>query len=275
MISEKNMFYYEKREELNKEWFVIEENENFSFPTHLHRWYEIIFLKEGEMDVIIDGTVRKLQKNDSVFIFPNQTHQLVTKTSSKHKLILLKPELIAHFNAKLQNCIPKTPKKHIDSDAWIELFMSASESTAFEAIKGILYIYCSFFANDEFISVSEKDAVGGSDLMHRIFSFADENFLKSCSLKDLSAHIGYDYSYLSKLFSEHIGISFTEYVNMLRIDRACYLLKNTDLPVLEIAEMCGYGSLRSFNRNFVKQMNMAPRDYKLSSIVYNGNKSKL
>ncbi len=269
------MFYYEKREELNKEWFVIEENENFSFPTHLHRWYEIIFLKEGEMDVIIDGTVRKLQKNDSVFIFPNQTHQLVTKTSSKHKLILLKPELIAHFNAKLQNCIPKTPKKHIDSDAWIELFMSASESTAFEAIKGILYIYCSFFANDEFISVSEKDAVGGSDLMHRIFSFADENFLKSCSLKDLSAHIGYDYSYLSKLFSEHIGISFTEYVNMLRIDRACYLLKNTDLPVLEIAEMCGYGSLRSFNRNFVKQMNMAPRDYKLSSIVYNGNKSKL
>lgn len=269
------MFYYEKREELNKEWFAIEEAENFSFPTHLHRWYEIIFLKEGEMDVVIDGTVHSLQKNDSVFIFPNQTHQLINKNASKHKLILLKPELIAHFNAKLQNCIPKTPKKHIDSSAWIELFLSASESTAFEAIKGILYIYCAFFANDEFVSVSEKDASGGSDLMHRIFRFADENFLKSCSLKDLSTHIGYDYSYLSKLFSEHIGISFTEYVNMLRIDRACYLLKNTDIPVLEIAEMCGYGSLRSFNRNFVKQMNMAPRDYKQSSIVYAGNKSKL
>lgn len=268
------MFYYEKREELNKEWFVIEENENFSFPTHLHRWYEIIFLKEGTMDVVIDGTVHSLQKNDSVFVFPNQTHQLINRNFSKHKLILLKPELIAHFNAKLQNCVPKTPKKHIDFSAWIELFLSASENTTFEAIKGILYIYCSFFSNDEFISISEKDASGGSDLMHRIFSFADENFLKSCSLKDLSAHIGYDYSYLSKLFSEHIGISFTEYVNMLRIDRACYLLKNTDTPVLEIAEMCGYGSLRSFNRNFAKQMNMAPRDYKQSPLVYAGNKLK-
>lgn len=268
------MFYYEKREELNKDWFAIEDAENFSYPTHLHRWYEIIFIKDGKMDVIIDGDVYTLEKNDSVFIFPNQTHQLVSGETSKHRLILLKPELIAHFNSKLQGCTPKNPKKHIDSSAWIELFMSASESSAFEEIKGILYIYCAFFSDDEFVSVSDKDAANGSDLIHRIFSFADENYLNSCSLKDLSAHIGYDYSYLSKLFSERIGLSFTEYVNMLRIDRACYLLKNTELPILEIAEMCGYGSLRSFNRNFAKQLNMTPRDYKQSPLVYAGNKIK-
>lgn len=268
------MFYYEKREELSKDWFVIEEGKNFSYPTHLHRWYEIIFVKDGIMDVIIDGTVHTLEKNDSVFIFPNQTHQLINRRDSSHRLMLLKPELIAHFNAKVQNCIPTDPQKHIDSGAWTELFLSASESSSFEEIKGITYIYCGFFSKDEFISVSDKDTSDGADLMHRIFRFADENYLKSCSLKDLSAHIGYDYSYLSKLFSERIGVSFTEYVNMLRIDRACYLLKNTELPVLNISEMCGYGSLRSFNRNFIKQTQMTPREYKRSSAVYAGSSLK-
>lgn len=268
------MFYYEKREELNRDWFVIEEEENFSYPTHLHRWYEIIFVKDGIMDVIIDGTPHTLGKNDSVFVFPNQPHQLINRMGSSHRLILLKPELIAHFNAKVQNCVPKDPKKHVDSAAWTELFLSASEETPFEQIKGILYIYCGFFSQNEFISVSDKDTSDGADLMHRIFRFADENYLGSCSLKDLSSHIGYDYSYLSKLFSERIGISFTEYVNMLRIDRACYLLKNTELPILDISELCGYGSLRSFNRNFIKQTEMTPREYKRSPIAYAGSKIK-
>ncbi len=268
------MFYYEKREEINRDWFVIEEEMNFSYPTHLHRWYEIILVTSGEMDVIIDGTSYTLSENDSAFIFPNQTHQLITRTHSAHRLIILKPELIAHFNSKVQNCIPKTPTKTVTSSAWRELFMSASESTPFEEVKGILYIYCGAFSNDEFLSVSEKETADGVDLMHRIFRFADENYLGNCSLKDLAAHIGYDYSYLSKLFSERIGVSFTEYVNMLRIDRACYLLKNTEMPVLDISEHCGYGSLRSFNRNFAKQTGTTPRDYKRSSAVYAGQRLK-
>ncbi len=268
------MFYYEKREELNKEWFAIEEGVNFSYPTHLHRWYEVILVTDGEMDVIIDGVTYTLKKNDSAFIFPNQTHQFVSRQPSAHRLFLLKPELIAHFNAKVQNCIPKNPKITVTKKPWIELFMSASEDSPFEEIKGILYIYCGFFEDSEFISISDKETADGADLMHRIFRFADENYLGNCSLKDLAAHIGYDYSYLSKLFSERIGISFTEYVNMLRIDRACYLLKNTELPVLDISEHCGYGSLRSFNRNFIKQTKMTPRDYKRSSAVYAGSKLK-
>ncbi len=268
------MFYYEKREELNRDWFVIEDERDFSYPAHLHRWYEIIFVRDGEMDVIIDGVTHTLRENDSVFIFPNQLHQLVTRRASSHRLILLKPELIAHFNAKVQNCIPKDPEKHVDNNAWRELFLSASDVSSFEEIKGILYIYCGFFSQNEFSSVSDKETGDGADLMHRIFRFADENYLVSCSLKDLSSHIGYDYSYLSKLFSERIGISFTEYVNMLRIDRACYLLKNTELPVLDISELCGYGSLRSFNRNFLKQTNMTPREYKHSPILYSRSKIK-
>ncbi len=262
------MFYYEKREEINKAWFALEEADDLSFPRHLHRWYEIIVVLEGELDVIVNDVVYTLRENDSLFIFPNRIHQLICRSHSKHKLCLIKPELIAHFNSKFQGKLPVDPKKHITSDAWLTLFKNASKSASIEEMKGLLYFYCSFFINDEFCNAAGGELSDSSDLMFRIFRFAADNFAEECTLADLSASLGYDYSYLSKLFSEKIGTSFTEYVNMLRIDRACYLLKNTSLPVLDISIECGYGSLRTFNRNFSRRTGMTPRDYRKSPIKY-------
>ena len=263
------MFYYEKREEINRDWFVVEEEVDFSYPLHLHRWYEIVLLLEGELDIVIDGVTYNMKQYDSLFIFPDQTHEYISTKPCRHKLCLFKPELIAYFNSKIQSCIPVNPLKNMSGSPWVELFRTMKNTDSVESIKGIMYYYTGMFTADEFTPVSEIDAPDRLDLMHRIFRFADEHFAENCTLTDLAAHIGYDYSYISKLFSEKINMSFTEYVNMLRIDRACYLLKSTELPVLDISEQCGYGSLRSFNRNFLRRMNMTPRDYRRSSVKYN------
>lgn len=262
------MFYYEKRDDINRDWFAVEEAVDFSYPQHLHRWYEIIIITDGKMDVSVDGTVYTLCKNDSLFIFPNQIHSLTSVSSSHHKLILIKPELIAHFNAKMQNKIPSRPKKHIENAAWLQLWGSVGNTASIEEMKGLLYYYCSFFTESDFRDADGSELPDSRDLMHRIFRFAADNFTESCLLSNLAAAIGYDYSYLSKLFSEKIGISYTEYVNMLRIDRACYLLKNTDRPIIDIAADCGYGSLRTFNRNFSRIVGMTPREYKKSPLGY-------
>lgn len=259
------MFYYENRDDINHDWFAVEEAHDFTYPHHLHRWYELIVILDGTLDVTVDDITYTLHTNDSLFIFPNQIHSLRASSPSHHKLILIKPELIAHFNSKMQNRVPVSPKKHITNDAWLSLFGKASNSSSIEEMKGILYLYCSFFSDDGFCDGAAGELPDSHDIMHRIFRFAADNFTENCTLSDLSASIGYDYSYLSKLFSEKIGISYTEYVNMLRIDRACYLLKNTDFPIIDIAAECGYGSLRTFNRNFQRRMGITPRDYKKSA----------
>lgn len=256
------MFFYEKRDEIDQDLFSVEEEVNYSYPLHLHRWYEMILVKDGELDVVLNEKTYTLRENDSIFIFPNQMHQLIAKKPSHHKLCLIKPELIAYFNSKIQNSVLSDPMKHIENDAWLAIYDSVSNSSSVEEMKGLLYLYCSFFNDNEYVKVQENDTSGNPDLMHRIFRFAADNFTKNCTLADLSANIGYDYSYLSKIFSEKIGMSFTEYVNTLRIERASYLLRNTGLSVLDISEQCGYGSLRSFNRNFMRKMGMTPRDYK-------------
>ena len=130
---------------------------NYSYPLHLHRWYEIILVKDGELDMVLDVKTYTLKKNDTLFIFPNQMHQLISRKPSHHKLCLIKAELIAYFDSKIQNSLFVNPQKHIDNEAWLSLFESASNSSSIEEMKGLLYLYCSFFAKDEYRTASDSE----------------------------------------------------------------------------------------------------------------------
>lgn len=69
----------------------------------------------------------------------------------------------------------------------------------------------------------------------------------------------------SRTFRERTGKPPFEYINHLRIQRACILLKRTDRSILDIAYDVGYNNLSFFNRYFRKVMNMSPREYRDAS----------
>ena len=110
---------------------------------------------------------------------------------------------------------------------------------------------------------SHKD---NKNLLAEIFKFIENNYKEDCTLKELSASIGYDYAYLSRYFKNVVGISFNSYVNMYRLNHACYLLDNTSDHILNIAIESGYKSLRSFNRNFKIHFGISPNEYVKASI---------
>ena len=255
------MFFYEERDDIERDMFALEEGCDLSYPMHLHKWYELVLVTEGELEMTLNGTRYTLRPGDTLFIFPNQPHSY-DGVRCRHKLCLFKPELIAYFNTKAKGTVPREPKKHISDEPWLSMFLSLSAGDPIERVKGVLYTYCAFFSGDGFVNVTESGIPDDLDLVHRVFVFASEHYTESCSLSDLAAGIGYDYSYLSKFFSEKIGTSFTDYVGSLRLDRARYLLRNTSMSVLDISESCGYGSLRSFNRNFRRATGKTPREYR-------------
>lgn len=57
-------------------------------------------------------------------------------------------------------------------------------------------------------------------------------------------------AYFSRLFSREMGTSFREFLVTVRLDRAKYLLQETDMSVGEIAESLGYDSVFLFSRQF-------------------------
>ena len=90
----------------------------------------------------------------------------------------------------------------------------------------------------------------------------EENYHADASLTALSHALGYDYAYLSKYFRGAAGMTYNEYLRQYRISRACYLLENEKMTVLAIAVECGFGSLRSMNRQFRAQTGQTPTEYR-------------
>ena len=83
-----------------------------------------------------------------------------------------------------------------------------------------------------------------------MLGYIQNNYTGECTLNAAAKEFKYDYTYLSKLFKSGIGMSFADYVGMMRISEACYLLESTADTVLEISNKCGFNSLRTFNRAF-------------------------
>lgn len=103
---------------------------------------------------------------------------------------------------------------------------------------------------------------GYNKLLHDILAFIEFNYTSSCSLYEVSKKLNYSYTYISKIFNETVGIPYNVYVTQLRISKACSLLQNSDISMIEAAHLCGFPSVRTFNRNFIKFTGKTPSEYK-------------
>lgn len=82
------------------------------------------------------------------------------------------------------------------------------------------------------------------------------------SLESVAAAQGLSRSYLSRLFSERMSVTLSEYVGRLRVTRACALMRDTELSVAQVAQQVGYQDLHTFLRNFKKYTHMTPTQYR-------------
>lgn len=85
------------------------------------------------------------------------------------------------------------------------------------------------------------------------------------SVKNSANAIGLSESYFQFLYHSFFGISFKQDIIKMRVDYACHLLTATNVPIENIAEMCGYSSEVHFYRQFKKTKGMTPFKYRKRS----------
>lgn len=78
----------------------------------------------------------------------------------------------------------------------------------------------------------------------------------------LSKELGYDYSYLSNLFSSIEGLTIEKYVILQRIEKVKELLIYDELTLSEIAYRTGYSSVQHLSNQFKKIIGMSPSAFK-------------
>ena len=103
------------------------------------------------------------------------------------------------------------------------------------------------FDEEEIFSYLKKR----SGILDGVCITGGEPMLQKDILKSISEELNYSTSYLSRRFKKNMEISFSEYVQKLRIEQSMCLLGNTDKKITEIATICGYSDMKFFNSIFV------------------------
>lgn len=89
-----------------------------------------------------------------------------------------------------------------------------------------------------------------------------ERMSEDISLDELAAEAQLSSFHFARMFKQSVGVPPRVYLTRLRIERACELLEQTDLPVTEIAMEVGYSSNQVLARVFTKQMRIPPSNYR-------------
>ncbi|OYP53094.1 hypothetical protein CG709_02045 [Lachnotalea glycerini] len=72
---------------------------------------------------------------------------------------------------------------------------------------------------------------------------------------------------LHKILVKHLEKNFYEYLNLLRINKACELLIESDMSITDIAIEVGYNTVKTFRRNFVQLRHKTPGDFKKNTRI--------
>lgn len=133
-------------------------------------------------------------------------------------------------------------------------------------VKGLLFTVLMEIVkinSDEFVNEKRQDTMeyvndDKSGKLQLALSFVEEHFAEDIKISDIAEATFISESYLRRLFSEKYNMTPVHYVNYVRIQEACKLLKNKKFNISEAAQEVGFNNMSTFITNFRKVKNQTP-----------------
>ena len=159
----------------------------------------------------------------------------------------------------------KTAENHpITADVIRSIIRECRNQSLFyeESLKGYLY---TFFVevmrlNEERQRRSSKEPLNG--YIKSAIHFVKDHYTEDLRISEMAESCGLSESHFRRLFEESMHMKPADYLNMVRIESACELLRQTDLTIEQICFRVGYPIPSTFNRNFKSIIGTTPHKYR-------------
>lgn len=243
--------------------YVKYDNYEFHTVPHVHREFELVYVAEGSIKVVVDGAHSVANTGECIMILPRQIHfyDCASQTTS----------VVVNFSGQLiSSCLSQFSNSTVDKNVFVpdevcqimirSYLIEQNESTIWSR-KSMLYAICDCFMQQ--VHLVPREYPDNSPAYH-VLHYVAEHYQESITLRDIAQSLGYDYHYLSKTFAQTTKVNFRDFLNCHRIECACGFLRDSDIPISEIALKCGFQNIRSFNRSFQEIMKCTPREYRHS-----------
>ena len=243
---------------------VIVASDTYLSPTpHFHNEVEIIYVKNGSCTAYADKQYFDLVNGDLFITFPNQIHYYENSVFGEYYVIIANASIFFELKDVLNNFTPSINRislsEHINIIQLLDTMISTEGKFKNTVITGILNQSIGTLLPEIRLNPRLKS---DNSTLQSILSFCTENFSDDITLDTVSENLHLNKYHISHLLSQKLGISFNSYINMLRIDKACDLLEDTDKKTADISEEVGFGSIRTFNRAFLQITGITPLKYR-------------
>lgn len=146
-------------------------------------------------------------------------------------------------------------------------FLSLEEETGFQRFLRVLDILndlgtnkdYEFIASDGFM---ERISSTNESRIYKVHQFIMNNFKKDISLAQVAEVANMNASAFSRYFKKNQGKPLVQYINDIKIGYACKLLMNENMSIIEVCYESGFQNVSNFNKQFRKNHNMSPREYR-------------
>lgn len=233
-------------------------------PLHLHYAMEVVCVKRGTVVMQVGEDVRSLHAGECTLILPLEAHSFESAESSECFVIVFSPEWVPDVYEQIDNCVPTVPVCRLPE----EIFLLCDKSLPTEPLRfgdlrarALLYpLTVSLLERCAFVPT--KKSCTGKVFLEAVRYVGRYFCTEDVSLNVTAKKLGVHPVYLSRTFRENSGISYTGYVNAVRVSHAARLLVETpDKTVSEAAYESGFGSIRHFNRAFKALYGTTPTQF--------------
>lgn len=239
--------------------------DTLDFSLHLHDVIEIVFLHAGTATAICGGRRFALMPGDVFISFPNQPHGYENSRGVDSDILIVPAPFLSPWRSQIAQKVPEDPV--IPQDRWqhtgIKALLDMARPERKTMSAPVLQGYATVIIGKLLpclTLVSQPDS--GSDTLHRLLLYINEHYREPLTRTEIARAAGYNESYISHLFAEGLGTTLKDYITSLRLKDARVLLTDTDMTVSQICATLGFGSIRSFNRAFLKEFAMSPTAYR-------------
>ena len=138
--------------------------------------------------------------------------------------------------------------------------------TSLESLDGVLAEILHHFIDYTF----DFSEIVHSDTVYRIMDFVKSNYNLKITMNHVANYVHLSNSHTGNLFHRETGMTVSAYINHVRIEKSKPLLKQSSVPIADIAFLCGFEDHSYFTRVFKKQTGMSPRRFREQFIASEG-----
>ena len=259
---------------------------NIDIPWHFHPEYEIILFIESTGKVFIGNGHTTFGKGDIFFIGSGVPHLFLNdKIFYEHNSQLFIQIIVIHFrkdlfDSAMQNYSEFERLKQLFRNAEsgiklseertaniAELILEMPGQKGLDMFANLIKILNSMDqANDPYLISQENSAdifiKEKSDKLRELNTFLINNYNRDIGIEEAANTARMNPSAFCRYFKKHTRMTFSDYLNRLRINYACRLLVNNTMTVSQICYEVGYNNISHFNRQFKRICKKTPLEYK-------------